>query len=490
VFSFVFRRVLVAVPAALVLAVLLFVALAAAPPPPGLEGDALARRYVSLPLLVNFDPADRPRIVATAVERLRTEEGEARTRDVTLLLRIGAAGLGDLVDALDHESTAARVRLARELAPLAFRMEVDDAKELDVPARADRFWKRVLDDRGPDLRAPMVRRILRRHLQNRGEPLYARQLRIADTAALVPLFEALDASPPDVRAELETLAIAAVRRAGATVTDGASLRAFWSAHRAEYVEYDALEHVVARITETRFGRWAALAVTERLGVSWRDGSPVLDDLVSRSPITLGRTLLAALVALGLGLPLGALAAARRRGKVDVSMLVAAVGVQAVPAFAFVFLLRSANASASTSGLLLASVVGVLAGAPLARITRAAFLDVATQPFVVTARALGVRPFTLLTRHVGRVALVQVVAYVAVLLPSIFAAALVGEAMLGLPGLGPATIEAVRARDLPWLMALALLVGASVAALLVFTDLLLAALDPRVRRSLAIAHFDE
>jgi peptide/nickel transport system permease protein len=488
VLSFVLRRALVALPAALVLALALFVALSAAPPPPGLDAEALARRFQGLPLIVNLDPADRPHIVAATVERLRDEEGDARQRDVELLLRIGAAGLEDLVEALDREPTPARVRLSRELAPLAFRMEIEEARELDVPARADRFWRRVLDDRGPDLRGPMVRRILRRHLADRREPLYARQLRMADTAALVPILEARDAAPVEQRPELETLAIAAARRAGAKVDGPAALRSFWSVHRSEYVEFDALERVVARFTETRFGRWAGLAVTQRLGLSWRDDASVLDDLRARAPISLKRALLGAAIALALGVPLGMLAAAKRRS-VDRAALLGAALAQALPAFALALLARAALPSID-GGAILAVTLGVLAAAPLARATRAAFLDVATQPFVTTARALGVRPCALWVRHVGRIAMVPVVAQVAVLLPTIFAAGLVGEAMLGLSGLGVAAIEAVRARDLPWLMALALVVGASVAGLLVLADLVQAALDPRVRRSLAIAHFDD
>jgi ABC-type dipeptide/oligopeptide/nickel transport system permease component len=490
VLAFVFRRVLVAAPAALVLALLLFVALASSPPPAGIEGEALAQRFLGLPLVVNLDPEDRPKIVASAVERLRSEEGEPRARDVERLLRIGAAGLENLVDALEREPLAQRVRLSRELAPLAFRMEVEDARELDVPQKADRFWRRVLDDRGPDLRGAMVRRILRRHLADRREALYARQLRMADTAALVPLFEALDAASPESRAELETLAIAAVRRTGVTVGDAAALRTFWSIHRAEFIEYDALERVVARLTETRFGHWAGLAVTQRFGVSWRDGRPVLDDLVARGPISLRRTLLATLVALAIGLPLGALAAARRRTPSDVATLLGAVLALSLPAFAIAMVARAALPSAVDGGLVLAVVVGVAGAAPLARATRASFLDVAKQPFITTARALGVRPFALYARHLGRVALVPLVAQIAVLVPTVFSAGLVGEAMLGLSGLGRATIDAVFARDLPWLMALTLLVGASVAGLLVLADLIVAALDPRVRRSLAIAHVDD
>lgn len=488
--SFVVRRGLVALPAALVLALALFVALSAAPPPPGLDAEAQARRFVGLPLLFNLDPADRPRVVASAVARLRDEEGDERQRDVERLLRIGAAGLEDLVDALEREPVAARVRLSRELAPLAFRMEVEEARELDDPQRADHFWRRVLDDRGPDLRGPMVRRILRRHLADRREPLYARQLRMADTAALVPLLEARDAAPVEARPELETLAIAAVRRAGAKVDGAPSLRAFWSVHRSEYVEFDALERVVARMTETRFGRWAGLAVTQRFGHSWRDDAPVLDDLLARTPKTAQRALLAAALALALGVPLGMIAAARRRGPSDLAALGGAALAQTVPAFAVAMVARAALPASVDGGLVLAVALGVLASAPIARATRSAFLDVSSQPFVTTARALGVRPFTIWTRHIGRVAIVPVVAQASVLLPTIFAAGLVGEAMLGLPGLGGAAIDAVRTRDLPWLMALALLVGAAVAGLLVFADLLQAALDPRVRRSLAIAHFDE
>jgi hypothetical protein len=133
---------------------------------------------------VNVQPDDRPRVIDRIIKRMPTETHEARERDLARLFRIGAAGLPDIVQALEQLDVTSRARIARDLAPLAFRMGIEDVTQLEDRARAASFWPRVLDDRGAELRPSSVRRALRRHLADRAEPLYARQLRNADTAVL------------------------------------------------------------------------------------------------------------------------------------------------------------------------------------------------------------------------------------------------------------------------------------------------------------------
>jgi peptide/nickel transport system permease protein len=480
-FAFVFRRILSAAPALLGFAIVLFALIAAAPPPVGLSDEEIARRFLNLPLLLNFEPQDRPRIVASAVARIPTLGEGARKREIDRLLQIGGAGLPDLVAALDKVSTVERARIARELAPLAFRMGIEDVADLDSTTRAEGFWKRVYDERGPDLRPSNVRRSLRRHLAERNEPLYARELRYADTAALGPLLEALDGTLTAVeREEVETLALEAARRAGARVKDVSSLRTWWTLHRAEYIELDALDRAVARITETRFGRWTTHAVTRRFGQSWRTGEPVLDDLRRRVPPTFVRALLALLLAYSLALPLGLLSAARRDRVLDRATRYVAVLLAAFPPFVLALLMHGSE---------LVAVIAVAAALfpAINRQARAALLEASSQEFVRTARAKGVGRRALWVGHIGRNALGPVIAFASLQAPLGFASMLVIEEVTGLPGLGHAAIEALRVRDVPWLMALSMTVAVATTLLLVLSDLVHASFDPRVRHSLSHGH---
>ncbi|MBK7399266.1 MAG: hypothetical protein IPJ34_24100 [Myxococcales bacterium] len=56
----------------------------------------------------------------------------------------------------------------------------------------------------------------------------------------------------------------------------------------------------------------------------------------------------------------------------------------------------------------------------------------------------------------------------------------GEEVLDLPGLGPAAMAALRARDLPWIMPFVLALARFSAVLVLFADVLHGLVDPRVR----------
>ncbi len=482
--GFLLRRVLHAVPSLLLFAIILFIAISLAPPTESPDAEQYTRRFWHLPLIVNVQPEDRPRIVEQIVQRLPNEIGEARERDMHRLFRMGAAALPDIVPALEKVDGSARARIARDLAPLAFRMGIDDVTMLEDPARAVSFWVRVLDDRGAELRPSSVRRALRRHLADRAEPLYARQLRNADTAILAPIFDELQTSDADSREALEDLAIAALRRAGSiSVHDSASLRAYWAVHRAEYVEFGALERVAARITETRFGRWVIQAMTQRFGRSWRTGQPVLDDLSRRAPLTLARVAFGLLLAYAVALPLGMLTAARRGGPTDRVSQLFVLLIHAFPAFVVALLARSAWPRLARTDAFVAVALALVSLAPISRHIRSRLLEEARQDYVLTARAMGVSNVSLWASTIARNALGSIVAFAAVQIPLVLSATMLVEEILAIDGLGPAVIDAVRARDVPWLMAFGIAMAMLSTIVFLIADAVQAANDPRVRTSM-------
>jgi len=109
------------------------------------------------------------------------------------------------------------------------------------------------------------------------------------------------------------------------------------------------------------------------------------------------------------------------------------------------------------------------------------LDVLGQDYVRTALAKGAGRYRVVFRHALRNALAPVVTLAALEPPMALGGAFVVEQVFGLHGLGEATMIAVEARDIAWLMALSLFAAGAAALFVVATDLAYATLDPRLAR---------
>jgi peptide/nickel transport system permease protein len=126
------------------------------------------------------------------------------------------------------------------------------------------------------------------------------------------------------------------------------------------------------------------------------------------------------------------------------------------------------------------VIGTSGTAGMIRRLRANLLDELQKQYVTTGRAKGMPPFRLLVKYPLRMALNPFVADIGSLLPSVISGSAVVAVVLSLQTSGPMLLEALRSQDQylagSFLMFLALLavIGTFI------SDLLLAALDPRIR----------
>jgi peptide/nickel transport system permease protein len=115
----------------------------------------------------------------------------------------------------------------------------------------------------------------------------------------------------------------------------------------------------------------------------------------------------------------------------------------------------------------------------ARLTRAAMIEVKSQDFIRTARAKGVSPFMVTTRHVLRNALIPITTMAGMHIGSMLGGAVVVETVYSWPGLGRLAFEAVMGRDFTVLLGILLLSSLLVIAANATVDLLHAWLDPRI-----------
>ncbi|WP_315759518.1 MULTISPECIES: ABC transporter permease [unclassified Bradyrhizobium] len=117
---------------------------------------------------------------------------------------------------------------------------------------------------------------------------------------------------------------------------------------------------------------------------------------------------------------------------------------------------------------------------IARMTRAAMLDVLGEDFVRTARAKGVSETAVLLRHALRNAAVPVITVIGSGFALLISGVVVTESVFNLPGIGRLTVDAVLARDYPVIQGMILLTSFIYLAVNLLIDLAYTLLDPRIR----------
>jgi ABC-type dipeptide/oligopeptide/nickel transport system permease component len=126
------------------------------------------------------------------------------------------------------------------------------------------------------------------------------------------------------------------------------------------------------------------------------------------------------------------------------------------------------------------VLGLGGTAGMLRVMRANLLDELKKPYVITARAKGVRPFRLLVKYPLRLALNPFISGLGGLFPQLISGGAIVALVLSLPMVGPVLVDALQTEDVylaaSMLMVMSLL---GVVGTLV-SDLLLLWLDPRIR----------
>jgi len=236
-----------------------------------------------------------------------------------------------------------------------------------------------------------------------------------------------------------------------------------------------------------------------LGTSITSRQPVADQIFQRFPNTLVLTVASLVVALLIAVPLGVMAAANHNRPGDyLAMGFAMLGV-AMPNFwlGLVLLivfglelrwLPIRGIGSLEEGLLdylshlvlPAVTLGTSLAAILTRLTRNTMLDVLEEDYVRTARAKGVRPRAVLFRHALRNAMLPLVTTAGMQFGALLGGAVIIETVFSWPGLGLLSINAIRQRDLPTMQGAVLVFAACFMVVTLFTDLLYAAINPRIR----------
>lgn len=249
----------------------------------------------------------------------------------------------------------------------------------------------------------------------------------------------------------------------------------------------------------QFGTFLRDVVTLNLGDSIFLDRPVVEVIPPYAIVTLEVSAIALVIALILGIGLGALAAFRDgkpSGRVASAMGILGISIpQFIVALVLIVVfaawlrwfpvggfvpLSQGFGPHLRSIFLPALALGIAESAFVARITRGAILDVVREPFVVTARSLGIKPSRIGAVQIIRVAALPIITVAGLLVASLLSGSAVVETIFGVPGMGRLLLDAVSRRDYQLVQGIVLFTGVFVILVNLLVDLYYAVVDPRVQ----------
>jgi peptide/nickel transport system permease protein len=128
----------------------------------------------------------------------------------------------------------------------------------------------------------------------------------------------------------------------------------------------------------------------------------------------------------------------------------------------------------------ALALGTIPMAVIMRMTRSSMLEVMNEDYVRTARAKGVVPWRVVSKHALRNAMLPTITVIGLQAGLLLGGAIITETIFSWPGIGLYTYQSVNARDYPSIQGV-VLYGALLFVLInLLVDVLYAVLDPRVR----------
>lgn len=245
--------------------------------------------------------------------------------------------------------------------------------------------------------------------------------------------------------------------------------------------------------------WIGGVLVGDFGKSWFTGIPVTSLIGGRIEVTASLAVLGLTLSAIIALPLGAVAALKRREWPGFATSALAQVGMAIPAFWAGILLvylfavtlrwlpangyvRIADDPVGWASHLVLPVValGAIQGAVLIRYVRSAFLEVLSEDYYRTARAIGWTKWRALARHGVRNAALSLVTVLGLQLASVIVGAIVIEQVFGLPGLGSLLLDTVSRHDLIVVRGVVLLLVFVVLAINAAVDISYALIDPRLR----------
>lgn len=251
----------------------------------------------------------------------------------------------------------------------------------------------------------------------------------------------------------------------------------------------------------QFWNFYSSAWTGDLGQEVLSDRPVRTVVTEQLPYTLALIAGGITWSVALGIPLGCIAAVRRGGWVDRVVGVVSVAVIAVPSFVvalyslliFAVMLRWLPAIGAgdpgdlgdqVTHLILPSLaVGLGWVGYIARMVRASMLEVLQASHIRTARAFGLSESRIVYRYALQIAILPTITLLGVGIGHMLSSAVFAEIVFARPGVGKLVYDSILTRNYPVVTGAVLVTTAFFVLVNLIADLVVGALDPRVRSDL-------
>lgn len=228
-----------------------------------------------------------------------------------------------------------------------------------------------------------------------------------------------------------------------------------------------------------------------MGVSYRNGKPVFDQIMKALPYTLALTASSMILTLVISLPVGLLCAYKKDGLVDNITRVVTYLFCSLPTFFVALILLYflsvqlhllPVSSDGPIGLILPTLSMALPlSAWYVRQVRTVALEQLESGYVDGLRSRGVSEKRILFKHVLRNSLVPILSLVGISIGSLLGGSAIVECIFNWPGLGNLSVVAINSRDYSIVQAYALLMALVYLLVNWLIDISYRFVDPRIKK---------
>lgn len=257
----------------------------------------------------------------------------------------------------------------------------------------------------------------------------------------------------------------------------------------------------------QYWNFLADAAQGDLGISFRQGRPVVEVLIERLPATIELASVSAFLAIIVGITLGVYVAIKPFGWITNTVLtVSLIGVS-LPTFLIGIMLiylfavelswlpsfgrgETVQIGWWSTGLLTVSgikaiilpavTLGLYQMTMIMRLVRSEMSEVLNSDFIRFARSLGLPEQKINFRHALKNTLVPVITVTGLQLGSIIAFAIITETVFQWPGLGLLFIDSVQFVDIPIMASYLMFISLMFVSINLIVDILYVMIDPRLR----------
>lgn len=241
----------------------------------------------------------------------------------------------------------------------------------------------------------------------------------------------------------------------------------------------------------RYADYVVKAMQGDMGVSYKSGRPVFEEIMNRFPTTLKLSAIALIIAVVVGIPLGVLSAVKQYSLTDFmgttfAMIFASIptfwlALMMVILFALKLRLLPSGGTETWTGYILPSIcMAVPVIASLLRMTRTSMLESIRMDYIRTARAKGQKERLVVSKHALHNALLPVVTLAGTEFGALLGGVVTIEYVFSINGVGALVLDSIRSKDINMVAGSTIFLALSFMLLMLLVDVIYAFIDPRIK----------